>query len=247
MTYRFGVLCAFFLLTGCGPDPKKSDADFQREVVSQVQQDLFTEIQALHQAALELQAAAPSPTERGWNGSDEAEITSMKEAWKRVRTSWERSEGLLSALFPDLDQSMDARYEDFLTPDQLGPAGDSDPFDGTGITGMHAIERIVFLLDTPESVITREATFPGAMPAAWPSTEQEAAEFKQGLLGRLVSDSQSLVDRWAPEAIDLQSGFEGLTGLMNEQAEKVSLAGLRLDESRYSQRTMTERIVRPKR
>jgi len=240
MTHRFGVLCAVFLVAGCSSDPSKNDAEFQRQLVTQLQHDVLAEIQGFHRGAVDLQAAAPSPSGRGWNDSDEPALTMMKDDWTRVRASWERSEGVLSALFPDLDLSMDSRYEDFLTPDQLGQCGDPDQFDGSGVTGMHAIERILFLLDTPASVIARESTLPGYQAARWPATEQEAAEFKTGLAARLVSDSQTLVDRWVPDAVDLPRAFTGLTALINEQAEKVNLGGLQLDESRYSQRTMRD-------
>jgi len=46
-------------------DQQKADAEFQREVASQVPAGLLAEIQELHQAALELQAVGAVPTGRG--------------------------------------------------------------------------------------------------------------------------------------------------------------------------------------
>jgi iron uptake system component EfeO len=149
--------------------------------------------------------------------------------------AWEPAEGVLGPLFPDIDTPLDARYEDFLRT-----AGDDNLFDGEGVTGMHAIERILFALDTPQAVIAREATLPGYRPAAWPATQQEAEQFKSGLAARLVADAQRLVDRWEPRAIDLSGAFQGLISLMNEQQEKVVLAANHEEESRYAQRTLAD-------
>src|SRR5262249_11867572 len=134
------------------------------------------------------------------------------------------------------DDALDGRYEDYLTA--LAPAGDPDPFDGQGVTGMHAIERILWAPVIPPGVVTREAMLPGYQPAAWPATAAQAPELKTGLCAQLVADSQRLLDGWKPHAIDLAGVFEGLTALMNEQEEKISLAASYEEESRYAQRTL---------
>jgi iron uptake system component EfeO len=224
------------LAAGCGSD-RKSDQAFQAEIVGNMHQLILTQIQALNAAARDLQAAAPLPPDRGWDTTtDQAAIDAMKAAWGRMRTAWEAGEGVLGPLFPMLDGSLDGRYEDDLAV--LGAAGDPDPFDGQGVTGMHAIERILYAPVTPPAVVAQESLLPGYQPAAWPATAAQAAELKAGLCAQMVADSQSLIDGWKPRVIDLPTAFDGITALMDEQQEKVRLAASQQEESRYSQRTL---------
>jgi iron uptake system component EfeO len=230
------VVPVLVVVAGCGAETE-SDAQFQSDIVENMHATLLVQVQAMNQAARDLQAAAPTPSDRGWDATlDQAAIAAMKTAWARMRAAWEASEGVLGPLFETLDASLDGRYEDYLAP--LGPAGDPDPFDGQGVTGMHAIERILYAPDTPDAVVTEEMTLAGYKMAAWPATAAEAADLKAGLCARLVSDSQLLVDGWKPRAIDLPHVFEGLTALMGDQEEKLSLAASHEEESRYAQRTL---------
>ncbi len=59
-----------------------------------------------------------------------------------------------------------------------GGQGDPTPFDGTGVTGMHGIERILFANVIPQTVIDFESTLPGYSPASFPLTAADAADFK---------------------------------------------------------------------
>jgi iron uptake system component EfeO len=223
-------------LAGCGA---KSDADHQADVVQGMHDQMLTQLQALHDAAAELQAAAPAPQGRGWDATQDAQaISQMKAAWQKARSAYELVEGAVAPLFPDNDYEIDARYDDFLA--DLAPDGDADLFDGEGVTGMHAVERILFADATPENVIEQESTLPGYTAAAWPADEAEAARFKDALVARLVTDTQALADQWTPQNIDVGGAFEGLTALMNEQREKVNKAASAEEESRYSQRTMKD-------
>lgn len=201
---------------------------------------LLVDVQGLNQAALDLQAAAPSPPDRGWgdptNASDQAAIAPMKDAWDRARYYWERAESTLGEAFPSLDDSIDSRYEDLL----MANAGqDADLFDGAGVTGMHAIERILYA-PGPPAVAAYEGSLAGYQPAAWPADARQAAELKAGLCQKLVDDSKSLLDEWGKRSTDLPSVLSGLTGLMSAQAEKVGLAVSHQEESRYSQKTMSD-------
>ena len=139
MIVRYHVPVVMLLMVaGCGSDDK-SDAQFKAEIVTGMHQLVLTQIQGLNQAARDLQTAAPTPVGRGWDATwTSNRSTAMKEAWDRTRLYWEQAEGTLADLFPALDESMDSRYEDLLA------GGDPDPFDGQGVTGMHAIERILF-------------------------------------------------------------------------------------------------------
>jgi iron uptake system component EfeO len=235
------VLAAFVLLApvGCGGAAAKTDAQLQQEIVSKMQGLVLGELRGLKQAALDLQAAAPSSLARGWDPSQDGglALAAMKEAWTRTRRYWEHVEGPLAPMFPDLDRSIDSRYEDMLG--QAGGAPDPDPFDGQGDTGMHAVERVLFA-PGPMEVVAYESTLGGYQPAAWPASDQAAADFKSGLCQRLVDDAQLLLDGWQSRAIDLGVVFTGLTGLISAQAEKVSLAAAHQQESRYSQTTMVD-------
>ncbi|HWA71685.1 MAG TPA: EfeM/EfeO family lipoprotein [Polyangiaceae bacterium] len=236
------VLLAFLLLglNACSSDDdSKSAGDYQVQVTTGMHQKLLSEVKALHAAAVDLQAAAPQTTDRGWSASEDGKaIESMTQAWLRARSAYERTEGALAPLFPDIDAAIDARYEDFL--EALGAEGDTDLFDDQGVTGMHAIERILFANDMPGSVITVEETLPGYVPATWPETAEEAAEFKEKLAAQLVKDTARLESQWTPQRIDLAGAFGGLISLMNEQREKVNKAASEEEESRYAQRTMAD-------
>jgi iron uptake system component EfeO len=242
MKVHVPIVLTFGLLLGCSSDPAsalKTDADYQRDVTQGMHDGLLSDITALHQAAVDLQAAAPLPTGRGWDETqDQAAIVAMQGAWIKARSGYERTEGALAPLFGDLDAAIDARYDDFL--EEIGAAGDQDLFDDQGVTGMHAIERILYLKNTPASVVDAEAALEGYKAAAWPSTAAEAADFKNKLCARFVTDTQTLIDDWTPAAIDLGGAFDGLVSLMNEQHEKVSKAAEGVEESRYSQRTMAD-------
>jgi iron uptake system component EfeO len=162
----------------------------------------------------------------------------MKTAWISARDAYEHVEGATAPIYPDLDVSLDERYDGFLAT--LGPSGDQDMFDDQGATGMHAIERILYADVTPASIVTFEKALPGYVAASWPATDAQAAEFKNKLCAKLVTDSQALLDGWTPAKIDISGAFQGLVGLVNEQQEKVNKAASNEEESRYSQRTMAD-------
>jgi iron uptake system component EfeO len=226
-------ITVLLVLVGCSSQDK-SDAEFKNEIVASMHQLLIVDLQGLNHAAITLQMAAPTPGGRGWDAdSDRNSIAAMKAAWDLTRFYWERAESTLGDTFPELDTSMDSRYEDQV------PEADSNLFDGTGVTGMHAIERILYA-PGPQEVIKYESSIPGSTAATWPADEQQALQFKTGLCQRLVDDSRSLVDQWATISIDLPVVFTGLTGLMSAQAEKVGLAVVHREESRYSEKTMLD-------
>ena len=219
-----------------GPTGPKTDAQYESEVTRGMHDSLLGDIKALHAAALELQAAAPA---HAWDADADADaIASMTAAWLDARAAYERTEGAIAPLFPDIDGYIDARYEDFLS--DLGTEGDQDLFDDQGVTGMHAVERILFAPEIPPSVVKLESTLPGYAAASWPATDEEALEFKNELCARLVKDTSTLEKQWTPQSIDLDGAFGGLISLMNEQREKVNKAASEEEESRYAQRTMAD-------
>lgn len=214
--------------TGCA-DPKQQALDGTKNVVTE-------ELTALHQAALDIQAAAPAADADGWNADDDgAAVDDMRAAWKQARISYERVEGAIAVLFPDLDAATDERYDGF-----IAEGADDDMFDGEGATGVHAIERIIFSDQIPANVVEFESALPNYTVAAFPATEAEAAAFKTELTQRLVDDTQTMIDGFAGVNLDTATAYRGVIGSMAEQVEKVALAGSGEDESRYAQSTLLD-------
>jgi iron uptake system component EfeO len=222
-----------------GTTPPASGDDQQKQAVTTGMHDtLATEIATFLKASQDLQAAAPTTTGRGWDATDAAAITAMKDDWKAVRKSYERIEGAIAPLFQEFDFAVDARYDDYLG--ELNGTGDMNLFDDQGVTGQHGIERVIYSDSIPTYVVEFENKLPGYQPAAFPKTETEATDFKVKLCGKLVADITTLQSEWTPARIDLATAFQGLVALMNEQREKVNLAATQEEESRYSQRTLAD-------
>jgi iron uptake system component EfeO len=224
---------------GAAGQSAKTDEQWKIDVTGAIHASILGDVDALVRATEDLQAAAPAPAGRGWDRDKDADaIANMKAAWARARAAYEHIEGAIAPTFPEIDAAIDERYDGFL--EALGPAGDPDPFDGEGVTGMHAVERILWSDAIPARVTDFERTIPGYKAAAFPATEGEANAFKTKLVGKLVSDAKSLRAQWAPQKIDVASVWDGLVGLVNEQREKVSNASEGAEESRYSQLTMRD-------
>jgi iron uptake system component EfeO len=255
MNQRFAITAVSLVLLACSsnnssapattppgttPMSNETDDQFKADITTSMQKTFLVELQTLHQAAIDIQTAAPAPTGRGWDPvQDAAAITAMKDAWRRARIAYEHIEGAVAPLFPDVDAAIDARYDDFLS--QLASVGgDADLFDDKGVTGMHAVERILYVDTTPQYVVDFEKVLPGYKPAARPATEQEATEFKTKLCARLVTDTKTLVDQWTPAKIDIATAYAGLVALMTEQREKVNKAATGEEESRYAQLTLAD-------
>jgi iron uptake system component EfeO len=256
-SYRLVVaLVAALALTACdstspgnpdggGPPPDGGPADGGvaslaqvtvnvKGTISGVLDDLIADAQAL-------QAAAPEPDDDGWNATDDAAaLTAMKAAWKKARQSYEMIEGAIAVLFPALDVSTDQRYDNFLNQQGMK---DDDLFDGTGVTGMHAIERILYSDMVDPQVTDYETTsLPGGwyVAPAFPSNRQEADDFKNQLVQRLIDDFKSMKQMFSDETLDPYAAYRGLLGSMKEQVEKVTLGATGEDESRYSRNTMSD-------
>jgi iron uptake system component EfeO len=223
-----------------GDAPAKTDAEYRDEAVRGLHDAYLADLQTLTSAVQDLRDTAPTPADRGWDpAADAAAIARMRADWVRARTAYEHIEGALAPLFPDIDTSIDARYDDFMTLLEA-QGGDPDLFDGTGVTGLHAVERIVYADVTPARVVAFERTLPGYVPAAFPRTAAQAAELRDQLCAKLVADAEELSSQWTPADIDEAIAFQGLISLMGEQREKVDKAASNEEESRYSQRTMAD-------
>lgn len=194
-------------------------------------------IDDLVRASEELAAAAPAPDADGWNATnDAAAIEKMRAAWRKTRVAYERIEGAIAVLFPELDVSTDERYDGFLA--EIPSHRDDNLFDGEGVTGMHAIERILWADSHPTRVTQFERALPGYVAPAWPATMQQARDFREGLCARLVRDVAQMQSEFAPVALDPSAAFRGVIGSMEEQVEKVEKAAGAEEESRYAQTTL---------
>lgn len=237
-----GILIALSatLLFACDADTGEGGggaAGREAEVTSALKSSIAADIDGWAASVEGLCAAAPT---HAWGPGDDGAIGEMRDRWRAARAHYEHIEGAIAPLYPDIDFATDARYDDFLA--ELGPAGDPDPFDGEGVTGMHGIERILYADQVPAAVVDFESSLPGYAPAAAPATDAEAIGFKNVLCAQLAADIGTLEASWDDDntRIDLALAFQGLTDLMNEQSEKVNLAASGEEESRYSQLTMAD-------
>ncbi len=233
---RFLVATSLVALAGCGG----ADApDARTQAISTTKAATAADLAELTAAVRDLRAAAPAPDADGWNAAADApSLARMRDAWKRARRAYEHVEGAIALLFPDLDVSMDERYDGFLN--ELPMRRDDDLFDGEGVTGMHAVERILWANETPAVVVDfeRRAAGAGYVAGAFPANESQARAFRDGLMGRLVSDAERLEREFAPLALDTAAAYRGVIGSLGEQIEKLNKAATAEEESRYAQTTL---------
>jgi iron uptake system component EfeO len=216
------------LCAGCIP-PEQQATEGARATVE-------AQLQAMEEAARALKAAAPAPDADGWNAASDAQaVQQMRNHWRELRAAYERIEGAIAVLFPDLDASTDGRYDDvaFTSPDD-------NLFDGTGFTGVHAAERILWSDSVPEAVTRFESSLPGYEAPRFPANAAEAGDFRDKLLGRLVEDCESMRAQFAPLELDPGAAFRGVVGSMDEQREKVDLGATGEEESRYARYTLAD-------
>lgn len=232
----FLILAAAAALPACSGDNAQllDDAEREEQAVIAVKGFIQQSLDDLAAAAAALQAAAPAPDADGWSAAgDAAAVDAMKAEWKKARQSYERIEGAIAVVFPDLDYSLDARYDAFIET-----APDADLFDGDGVTGVHAIERILWSDSIPAPVIAFESALPNYQPAAFPGTQAEAEAFRDALCGRFVADTEKMRVDFAGLALDAPSAYRGVIGSMREQIEKIAKAATGEEESRYAQYTL---------
>lgn len=224
---------------GCSNEddpPADNDAQLQAAALLGVKTYVNGELTSLNTAAAAIQTAAPAADADGWNNtSDTAAVTAMKAQWKNARVAYERVEGAIAVLFPNLDASTDERYDGFIAE---GP--DMNLFDGEHVTGVHAIERILWADTMPPDVLEFESMLDNYTVAAFPASQAEAEDFKTKLTARLVTDTATMKNDFAPLALDTASAYRGVIGSIAEQVEKVALATTGESESRYALHTLAD-------
>src|SRR3954453_9273419 len=109
MDRRLLLLPLLLLSTvSCSHDP-------QEQALLDVKSYIQDNLDSLHDAAVALQKDAPSSDADGWSATqDAAAVQKMRADWKRARTAYEHVEGAIAVLFPELDVSTDARYDDLI-------------------------------------------------------------------------------------------------------------------------------------
>jgi len=216
-------------LAACAPPEQTALTDTK----TYVQQNL----DALVTSSTALCAAAPAPSAAGWNPStNAAAVASMRTEWAKARVAWEHVEGSLAVLFPDYDASTDERYDGFLEN-----ATDTNLFDDQVVTGVHAIERILYADSIGDDVRRFEQGLGSKyVAAAFPANEAEARDFKEKLCARLVNDVTQMRADYKPLALDTSSAFRGVIGSMQEQIEKIENAATGAEESRYARHTLAD-------
>jgi iron uptake system component EfeO len=221
------------VLAGCS----SAEPTPQDRALGDVKALIARNLDQLVTASQDLQTAAPASDDDGWNALDDATaVAAMKAAWKRARAAYEHVEGAIAVLFPELDVSTDERYDGFLAT--YGP--DDNLFDARLVTGIHAIERILWSDSIDDTVLVFEKGLLGYQAAHFPATRQEADNFKSELCGRLVTDVGSMRDDFKPLALDPSAAFRGIVGSMEEQLEKVEKAATGEEESRYARYTLAD-------
>jgi iron uptake system component EfeO len=229
--YRRLLPVLLLATASCGPDVPPQD-----QALLDVKSYIQTNLDALHTAVVDLQNDAPAPDADGWNASsDAAAVQKMRADWARARIAYEHIEGAIAVLFPELDLSTDDRYDGF-----IATGADDNLFDNEGVTGIHAAERILWSNAIPQRVMDFEKGLPYYQPAAFPANENQAREFKEKLLGRLVADVKTMKTQFGPLALDTASAFRGVIGSMSEQIEKANRAASGEEESRYAQYTLAD-------
>jgi iron uptake system component EfeO len=220
------------VLTGVGV----GCADPRTVVVNDVKDYVGSELSALATSVTNLGAAAPAADADGWNRTDDtSSVDNMKQAWREGRAHYERIEGAIAVIFPNYDESYDQRYDGF-----AAQATDVNLFDGDGVTGNKAVERILWSDAVPQSVLNFEQALSGYVAPAFPADEAQANDYKGSLVARAASDTAAMRDEFEPLSLELETAYRGVLGSIEEQLEKVNLAGTGEDESRYAQHTLAD-------
>ncbi|HKU43325.1 MAG TPA: EfeM/EfeO family lipoprotein [Polyangiales bacterium] len=234
-----GTYLCLAALSGAGVACENEDdpvEELEAEAVLDTKAYVGSELDALLKATQDIQAAAPAADDDGWNSKDDkAAVDKMRAAWNEARDAYEHIEGSIAIVFPEQDVSTDERYDGFIEGE-----GDDNLFDGDGVTGMHAIERILWAGEHPASVVAFEKELDGYKEAAFPKTRAEAEAFKTELAQKLIDDVKQMRDEFKPLRLGTPDAFRGMIDSMNEQLEKVTLATTAEDESRYAQRTLDD-------
>ncbi len=213
-----------------------ADAEHAEEAAEATHELLEQRAEGLYDAVEALCALAPAPAPGGWvHPRDTDAIKAMRAAWLDARRAYDRLEGVMFLLPPELVSGVDGRYEDAIAE---GP--DPDLFDNRGFVGLHAVERVLWAKSIPAPVAGFESSLEGYVPAAYPADEAEAERFRKGLCARLAADTH-LMEEWVESlSLDFKLAYTVVDKLVDAQADKVHDAGEGHEVSRYSGFTLAD-------
>ncbi len=212
-------------VVACGPTPTEQAA------TQSVKEYLAREVGGLCSAARALQESAPNVA---WTAPSHASaVLAMRTEWKRAHLAYAHVEGAVATLFPELDRAIDATYDEIAT-------ADADAFDGEGVVGLHAIERILWAEEIPLDVVEFEQGLAFYAAAAPPPADADAVRFAEGLVGRLITDCERLQSELGQKTLDAAGAFRIVLRATTEQHDKVLRASTAKDESRYAQHTLAD-------
>ena len=152
------------LLCSCSPPARgdQSDAEYKRRASSPSMHD---SIAADLADLVRRGARAPGRRADATRGRDADAARDRSHAWRKARVAYEHVEGATAPIFPDLDVSMDARYDDFLAERRRRRRTCS-----TARRDRHARDRAhpVRAADSRRGHRRSRRTLPGYRPAALP-------------------------------------------------------------------------------
>ena len=169
--------------------------------------------------------AAPTPAGRGWDATqDAAAIAAMKSGLGGLPgTAYEHIEGATAPIFPDVDATIDARY-DGLSGRAARAA--TRPVRRPG-RHRHARRRADPLRRRHAGARGRSTNrrCPDTCRPRSRRPRQQASAFKTGWSQKLIDDAQTLHDQWeAATNYDLDAAFSGLIAL-DERATREGRQG----------------------
>jgi iron uptake system component EfeO len=212
----------------------------QAQALAAVKAYVASNLDALAGAALALQRAAPVPDPDGWSSAtDQPAVDAMKAAWRQAREAYLHIDSAVEVLFPALAVSMDERYDGF-----VDLASDDDLFDGQGVTGLHAIERILWAGEPRPEVLAFEQGLAAYRPAAFPRTQAQAEAFARQLCARLVNDAETMRTRLPGLGLDVSAAYRGVVRALSRQSDALATAGTGEEASRYANQPLAEMRAR---
>lgn len=196
--------------------------------------------------AVVLQGLAP---QQQWQQStNPVDVDNMRQSWKRQRDAWRQSESVVRVLQPEVAEAVALTYDEAMR----GLAEESNPFDGVGFVGLHAVERILWGPtyfapaqtggEPPESAIFlfEEAEVPGYFEPTYPAVGVQSTEFKFQLVERLIEDLRAPSATGAVEGISADAGWWVLRDAVALLDARVRPNGIGADTSRYSQSSLVD-------
>jgi iron uptake system component EfeO len=225
------------LLAACNTDGNQAvlaDEARDEQAVAAAKALIQSRFDAFAAATTALRAAAPAPDHDGWNAAaDAGAVAAMRAAWLQARAAYTSVEVPASTLFPSIHARVDTDYDDLLAAGR-----DSVPFDGHGVIGLQAVERILWSDVIPPSTVEHDQALEGYEAPAFPADQAGATALESELLAQLEADAEALRDGWRAMTIDASTAYSTTTIALQEQFGQLEEAGKGEGKSRYAGRSL---------